>query len=145
MTKTNGQYRRSKQRARILELLHQAKSHPTAIMIFEELRREIPSLSLGNVYRNLSILVQQGLIRELKMGSTYDRYDGMVEPHYHFICERCNEISDLELPHDEALNKKVRALTKGRVNYHRLEFYGSCARCLSAPQEHVSHKGIKLI
>jgi Fe2+ or Zn2+ uptake regulation protein len=70
MIKINGQYRQSKQRARILDLLHQTKTHPTAMMIFEELRREIPSLSLGNVYRNLNILVAQGMIRELKMGST---------------------------------------------------------------------------
>jgi Fe2+ or Zn2+ uptake regulation protein len=145
MTTTNGRYRNSKQRARILELLHHTKSHPTAIMIFEELRREIPSLSLGNVYRNLNILVEQGLIRELKMGSTYDRFDGVVEPHYHFICERCGEISDLNLPHDEALNNKVRALTKGQVNYHRLEFYGSCAKCLPAQPEYASRRGAKSI
>lgn len=134
MIKTNGQYRHSKQRARILELLRRTKSHPTAIMIFEDLRREIPSLSLGNVYRNLNILVAQGFVRELKMGSTYDRYDGMVEPHYHFICETCGEISDLELPHDAALNGKVQKLTQSRVNYHRLEFYGACAKCLPLRQ-----------
>lgn len=132
MIETNGRYRRSKQRARILELLHHTKSHPTAIMIFEELRRDFPTLSLGNVYRNLNILVEQGLIRELKMGSTYDRFDGVVAPHYHFICERCGEIADLDMPHDETLNKKVRALTKGQVKYHRLEFYGTCAACAAS-------------
>jgi len=145
MIKTNGQYRHSKQRARILDLLHHTKSHPTAIMIFEELRREIPSLSLGNVYRNLNILVEQGLIRELRMGSTYDRFDGIVAPHYHFICDRCGEISDLDLPHDETLNNKVRALTKGQVNYHRLEFYGACAKCLPTQPEPASRRGAKLI
>jgi Fe2+ or Zn2+ uptake regulation protein len=145
MTHSNGRYRHSKQRARILDLLRHTKSHPTAIMIFEELRREIPSLSLGNVYRNLNILVAQGFIRELKMGSTYDRYDGTVSPHYHFVCERCGEISDLELPHNETLNDKVRALTNSQVNYHRLEFYGACARCLPAQLEPASRKGTKLI
>ncbi len=145
MIKATANYRHSKQRARILDLLHHTKSHPTAIMIFEELRREIPSLSLGNVYRNLNILVAQGLIRELKMGSTYDRYDGTVSPHYHFICERCGEISDLDMSHDETLNNKVRALTNGQVNYHRLEFYGACAKCLPMQQEPASRRGAKLI
>jgi Fe2+ or Zn2+ uptake regulation protein len=144
MIKTNGQYRQSKQRARILDLLHQTKTHPTAMMIFEELRREIPSLSLGNVYRNLNILVAQGMIRELKMGSTYDRYDGTTEPHYHFVCEACGEISDLNLPHDAALNGKVQKLTKGCVNYHRLEFYGACAKCLSTRQEYASRMKTRL-
>jgi Fe2+ or Zn2+ uptake regulation protein len=126
----NGHYRHSKQRARILELLYQTKKHPTAMMIFEELRREFPSLSLGNVYRNLNILVEQGLVRELKMGSTFDRFDGNVAPHYHFVCEKCGEISDLDLPHNKEINNKVQAMTNGRVNYHRLEFYGTCAKCL---------------
>jgi Fe2+ or Zn2+ uptake regulation protein len=145
MIKATANFRHSKQRARILELLHHTKSHPTAIMIFEELRREIPSLSLGNVYRNLNILVAQGMIRELKMGSTYDRYDGTVSPHYHFVCEHCGEISDLSLPHDAALNGKVQKLTKSQVNYHRLEFYGACAKCLPAQPEPASRKGAKLI
>lgn len=131
MNKAQGPYRHSKQRARILELLHHTDKHPTAIMIFEELRREFPSLSLGNVYRNLNILVEQGFVRELKMGSTFDRFDGNVAPHHHFICEKCGEIDDLDLPHDEALNDKVQALTNGQVNYHRLDFYGSCEKCLS--------------
>lgn len=144
MIKPNGQYRHSKQRARILELLRHTKRHPTAIMIFEDLRREIPSLSLGNVYRNLNILVAQGFVRELKMGSTYDRYDGTVSPHYHYICETCGEISDLELPHDAALNGKVQKLTKGRVNYHRLEFYGTCAKCLSLRQENAARMETRL-
>ena len=144
MTNFNKRYRHSKQRTRILDLLHHTKSHPTAIMIFEELRREIPSLSLGNVYRNLNILVEQGLIRELKMGSTYDRFDGVVAPHYHFICERCGEISDLDLPHNEALNEEVRKQTKGRVNYHRLEFYGACAKCLSMQPDHAARMEARL-
>jgi Fe2+ or Zn2+ uptake regulation protein len=131
MNKVNGKYRRSKQRARILEFLHKTNMHPTALMIFEELRREFPSLSLGNVYRNLNILVEQGLVRELKMGSTFDRFDGNIAPHYHFICEACGEISDLNLPHNAVLNDRVQTLTNGQVNYHRLDFYGACSKCLS--------------
>ena len=75
------QYRKSKQRQKILGLLKATKSHPTASWIYEKLKHEFPSLSLGNVYRNLSILVEQGCIQELKFGSTFDRYDGNVNPH----------------------------------------------------------------
>lgn len=129
MSKKTPKYRNSKQRSKILELLQATRKHPTAIWVYEKLRAEFPSLSLGNVYRNLNILVEQGLIRELKFGSTFDRYDGNTEPHYHFICESCGSIKDLHMEHEEWLNKKAEQLTNYRVNHHRLEFYGQCANC----------------
>lgn len=125
------QYRKSKQRQKIFCLLKATKSHPTASWIYEKLKHEFPSLSLGNVYRNLSILVEQGCIQELKFGSTFDRYDGNVNPHYHFICESCGAIKDIELEHNSRLNRKVEEATNYQVNNHRLEFYGQCDECLN--------------
>ncbi|HEX9653668.1 MAG TPA: transcriptional repressor [bacterium] len=122
-------YRNSKQRAKILELLRTTKSHPTAIWVYENLRKEFPSLSLGNVYRNLNILVELGAVQELKFGSTFDRYDGNVQPHYHFICEQCSEIQDLNLDQDHIINSRVEELINCRVYHHRLEFYGVCGKC----------------
>lgn len=122
-------YRNSKQRKRILEILKSTTAHPTAAWIYERLREEFPTLSLGNVYRNLNILVEQGLIRELKFGSTFDRYDGNLKPHYHFICEACGVITDLHMEHVEELNRKVEAITNFSVKDHRLEFYGMCDNC----------------
>ena len=124
-------YRKSKQRQKILGLLKATKSHPTASWIYEKLKREFPSLSLGNVYRNLSILVEQGCIQELKFGSTFDRYDGNVNPHYHFICESCGAIKDIEIEPNSGLNRKVEEATNYQVNNHRLEFYGQCDECLN--------------
>lgn len=124
-------YRNSRQRQKILEILQSAKNHPTAPWIYEKLKKDFPTLSLGNVYRNLNILVEQGLIRELKFGSTFDRYDANVAPHYHFICDICGEIIDIEMEHEAHLNEKVERLTNFRVDHHRLEFYGQCDYCLN--------------
>ncbi len=124
-------YRKSKQRQKILGLLKATKIHPTASWIYGKLKREFPSLSLGNVYRNLSILVEQGCIQELKFGSTFDRYDGNVNPHYHFICESCGVIKDIEIEPNSRLNRKVEKATNYQVNNHRLEFYGQCDECLN--------------
>ncbi len=123
-------YKRSKQRERILQLLRETDTHPTADWIYNHLKEEYPKLSLGNVYRNLNILVEQGLIHELNFGSTFDRYDARTDEHYHFICQKCGTIFDLDLPYDESINRKVEAMTGGKVRFHQTEFYGICKECL---------------
>jgi len=130
MPRLSHRHRSSRQRQRILELLRTTTCHPTAMWVYDQLRAEFPKLSLGNVYRNLNILVAKGLVQELKMGSTFDRFDGNVQPHYHFVCTDCGEITDLKLTHKGNLNEQVRRQTQARVDYHRLDFYGSCARCI---------------
>ncbi|MEN8907262.1 MAG: transcriptional repressor [Clostridiales bacterium] len=119
-------YRNSKQRDRVLEIVRDAKIHPTADWIYEKLKKEFPSLSMGNVYRNLNILVDQKKINKLHFGSTFDRFDGNIDRHYHFICEKCKAIIDLDLPIDEKLNDRV---IKYKANSHKIQFYGICDKC----------------
>lgn len=113
----------------MLELLQGTGTHPTANWIYDRLKGEFPDLSLGNVYRNLNILQEQGLIRKIDFGSTYDRFDANTGPHYHFICERCGSIIDLDMPIMEELNRQVEARTSYTARKHRIEFYGVCDRC----------------
>jgi Fur family peroxide stress response transcriptional regulator len=127
----NLKYKRSRQRERILNLLQNTGAHPTASWVYDELKGEFPDLSMGTVYRNLNILVEQGLVRKIDFGSTFDRYDANTVPHYHFICERCGSITDLELPVDEELNEKVMSTTDFIAKRHRIEFYGTCDKCLN--------------
>lgn len=103
--------------------------------MYEKLKGEFPSLSLGTVYRNLNILIEQGLVKKIDFGSTFDRFDAHLEPHYHFICERCGAVLDLEIPVDQALNEHVAASTAYAVHRHRIEFYGLCDECLAAEKE----------
>ena len=84
---------------------------------------------MGTVYRNLNILMDQGLIKKIDFGSTYDRFDANIGPHYHFICERCGAIMDLQLPIDESLNQRVNQATPHAARRHRIEFFGVCDRC----------------
>jgi Fur family peroxide stress response transcriptional regulator len=121
--------KRSRQRERILELLRETGAHPTADWLYHRLKSEFPSLSMGTVYRNLNILLEDGLIQRIDFGSTFDRFDGKVGPHYHFICEQCGAILDLDMPVDEALNRKLSAVTPYTVRRHRIEFFGVCDRC----------------
>jgi Fur family peroxide stress response transcriptional regulator len=103
--------------------------HPTAAWIYERLKKEIPDLSMGTVYRNLNILIEQGLVRKIDFGSTFDRFDANIDPHYHFVCEKCGAITDLDLPIDASLNEWVNDKTQFKAKRHRIEFYGLCNRC----------------
>ena len=127
--KEKSKYRRSKQRQRILELLHATETHPTANWLYDKLRNEFPNLSMGNVYRNLNILVEQDLIGKIGFGSTFDRFDANVEQHYHFVCEDCGTMVDLELPVDSQLNDKVNETTNLKARRHNIQFYGLCGKC----------------
>jgi Fur family peroxide stress response transcriptional regulator len=124
-------YRRSRQRDRLLELLRSTESHPTANWLYARLRREFPDLSMGTVYRNIGILVEQGLINRIAFGSTFDRLDAKVTPHYHFICELCGDIYDLDLTVKSELMRKIAPPKGFEVRRHEIELYGLCAKCSS--------------
>jgi Fur family transcriptional regulator, peroxide stress response regulator len=121
--------RRSRQRERILEVLRETESHPTADWVYAKLKREFPRLSLGTVYRNLSVLSEQGLVKKIPLGSTFDRFEANVGPHYHLICESCSRILDFLFPGYEELNRKADRMTDFSIRHHRIEFFGTCSDC----------------
>jgi len=123
------EYRRSKQRTRILELLNGTKKHPTAQLIYEQLKPDFPHLSLGTVYRNLNILVETGALRKLHYGSAFDRYDARMDPHYHFICSSCDRVYDLPLPPVKSLETKASEITEHTIYSHKVDFFGICRWC----------------
>ncbi|MEC9489131.1 MAG: transcriptional repressor [Halanaerobium sp.] len=129
--KNNKTFRMTKQRKTILEVLRNTTSHPTADEIYEKVRRKIPNISLGTVYRNLKILKEMGEILELEFGSSFSRFDGNPINHYHFQCQECGRVYDIDLPVQEGLNAKVEELSGNKVYNHRMEFYGICRECRS--------------
>ena len=87
--------RTSKKRDAMLALLRSTHCHPGADWVYQELRAQYPGLSLGTVYRNLNHLCERGLIQRVGSVNGQERYDGVVTPHSHFICNRCGAIVDL--------------------------------------------------
>ena len=85
---------------------------------------------MSTVYRNLNILLEQGLVQKIDFGSTFDRFEATIEPHYHFVCTSCDAIIDLSIPFQADLDEKVRALTGFSPVRHRTEFFGFCPACL---------------
>lgn len=121
--------RETRQREAILRVLRNTKSHPTADLIYEEVRKEIPNISKGTVYRNLKVLREGGQISELNLNGTVSRFEAKQESHYHFRCEQCGRVFDVDEPIDRALDGKVAKRTGFKISYHQLEFRGVCHDC----------------
>ena len=118
--------RNSRKRDAIREELHRAPDHPTAEELFARLRPRFPDLSLGTVYRNLSLFRQEGSAVCVATVDGQERFDGRTEPHAHFICERCGRIEDLPLAVPSEL---LRAELPGRARACSLTYYGVCDHC----------------
>lgn len=103
--------------------------HPTATMIYEDLREQFPNISLGTVYRNLNFLVEHGEIMKIPSDDGSEHYDGNVIPHYHFICRKCNEVTDLAVPDLDHINVLAAANFEGTIEGHVTYFYGICKNC----------------
>jgi len=121
--------RETKQREAVLNVLRQARSHPAADWIYDEVRKVIPNISKGTVYRNLKILQEIGEISELNLSGTVSRYEGRPENHYHFRCENCGQVFDLDEPVNHGLDEKMAERTGFSVSYHQTEFRGLCQDC----------------
>jgi len=123
------QRRKSAQRERIYDTIRSNKAHPTALEVYERLKREMPSLSLGNVYRNIAILLEEGRIQGGEFGSGIVRYDAVTGSHYHFVCERCGRVSDFAMPAQDEITATARRYSPHRIAGHTIRFFGVCAEC----------------
>jgi Fur family peroxide stress response transcriptional regulator len=123
------EYRKSRQRDRILKLLQETNSHPAADWVYSKLKKEIPGLSLGTVYRNLKILMEQGLVQKLPFGSSFDRFEANSAEHYHLVCEKCGLIKDFHMPQYADINQKAEKRCSFKISRHRIEFFGLCKNC----------------
>lgn len=126
--KDRPQSRQTRQRRVVYESVKRSKSHPTADMIFDRVRRALPNISLGTVYRNLSVLKEQGLLNELHGTDRKTHYDANLHPHAHFTCLKCGAITDImECP--EVNWHSLEELAGCSVNDQRIEFNGICRSC----------------
>jgi Fur family ferric uptake transcriptional regulator len=128
--------RMTTQRQVILDELKKLKTHPTAGELCQIVRRQLPRISLGTVYRNLEILSRQGIIQKLDVGGTEMRFDGTTSNHYHLRCVNCGKVADVDMEVIPDLEQKVDGAAGYQVVAHRLEFMGFCPECR---RNHTSH------
>ncbi len=130
MSETKMRY--SKQREIIYEVLKNDMSHPSVDSIYMNVKKIIPDISLGTVYRNLNLLANQKKILRLDIGDGVVHFDARITPHYHLICDECGEIKDLFL--DESLISvfidKVQKESDEHIHNIDIVFHGTCQNCL---------------
>ena len=121
--------KRSKQRELIYDNLCNRYDHPTAEMLFEDLRKIRTNLSLGTVYRNLSLLVEIGQIQKISTEYGPDRFDGNAKPHLHFVCKNCGCVMDFPMEDDGELIMKASQSFAGTIESVNIQFVGICPDC----------------
>jgi Fe2+ or Zn2+ uptake regulation protein len=135
--------RRTRQLAAVAAVVNAAADHPSAAEVHRRVRRQLPRLSLGTVYRNLQKLAAQQEIRVVQLADRAARYDGMLENHDHFMCEGCGALTDLPRKYRVA---RTTWPDLGRAGYavrsHALTFYGVCPKCGVRGQAHRSRRAV---
>lgn len=119
----------SKQRESILKYLRSTKCHPTAETVYQNILSENPNISLGTVYRNLTLLTELGEIIKITDFDGPDRFDGNNAPHYHFVCKDCGAVLDLEMDSLAHIDLLAAHNFSGMIEGHRVHFYGKCPNC----------------
>ena len=127
--------KRSRKREAVLDKIRSTTAHPSAVWVYEELRKEIPDLSLGTVYRNISVFKDEGLIISIGVVNGQERFDGNTSEHTHFICVDCGEVLDVDAELEETVNSKIEAANGVDILYRQLTFYGRCGKCRNTPKK----------
>ncbi len=117
------------QRQIILEELAKVKSHPTASELYDMVRKRLPRIGLGTVYRNLELMADNGMILKLEVGGTQKRFDATTDPHYHIRCSCCGKVEDMEVPVIDNLVTAAAEHSSYQILGHHVEFTGVCPDC----------------
>lgn len=124
----------SKQRELILESLKNRKDHPTAEMLYKDLKIQMPEIGIATIYRNLSDLCEMGEITKIKSKLGPDRFDGNKEEHMHFECTKCHNIEDIFVDNKQSkkIKEDIKELSKKVDAYcdkTNIWLYGLCKKC----------------
>jgi Fur family peroxide stress response transcriptional regulator len=117
------------QRLAICKFILSRNDHPTTEVIYQELRKKYPTISLGTIYKTLHLLKELGLIQELGFNEGSIRYDPYMEPHINMVCLKCGKISDYK-------DEKVKELWSNIIfdigiepKGQRIDLYYECDDC----------------
>lgn len=124
----------SKQRELILQSLKNRMDHPTAEMLYTDLKAQMPEIGIATVYRNLSDLCEMGEIIKIKSQIGPDRFDGNKKEHIHFECNECHEIEDIYIHKEQniKINDEIKKLSKNigaECKNANIWLTGLCKKC----------------
>lgn len=132
--------RQTRQRQSILEHLKRTASHPTATEVYDSVRQELPSISLGTVYRNLEILCNLGLARKIETFGGQKRFDAIVTDHMHAICTKCGNVRDIEAGSEFNPEELRRIDSDFEITGVRVDILGICPECMKTENQNKEEK-----
>ena len=127
------------QRQIILEELAKVKTHPTASEVYDMVRRRLPRIGLGTVYRNLELMAENGMILKLEVGGTQKRFDATTDTHYHIRCTGCGRVDDVDVPVMDSLMADAAEKSDYQILGHHVEFSGLCPDCRKKQDSNATH------
>ncbi|MBI3679921.1 MAG: transcriptional repressor [Acidobacteria bacterium] len=127
------------QRQVIFRTLAESTSHPTPEEVYRRVRKKIPSISLGTVYRNIKILVQKGLLKEVAVHHEPLRLDPNLSDHHHLVCRRCKSVADIASEDVEPVRLKAALPAGFQVERCEVVAMGLCAACAMKLKQNRSH------
>ena len=121
--------RKSVKRDIILKAVKSTGLHPDAEWVYQQVKKEIPSVSLGTVYRNLKLLAEKGCIMQLGIDNGPSRFDGRTDMHHHLKCEKCGCVADIDCSLNSEMTGKIEKENDIEIKGYFMIFYGLCSRC----------------
>lgn len=119
------------QRKALIKYLITSHSHPTVEEIYRDIKDEAGSMSLATIYNNLRVLVDAGVVYEMKFTDVSSRFDFIRHQHYHIICTNCGNVADFNVPDVSDIKQQAGEQTGYIVNDVKLELYGLCPECVA--------------
>jgi len=121
--------RNTAQKSFIFEYLKSVKTHPTAEIVYEQVKKKLPTISQGTVYRILNNFKEKGQIQAIDTKDNV-HFDADTSDHAHFICDKCNEVFDIMDECSKCGMLKKKKTKVGKINHYKINFYGRCKKCL---------------
>lgn len=136
-TQSKKSWRLTNQRMAILGYLREMKQHPNAEIIYQAVRKQLPSISFATVYRNLNFLRDHGYIQELVVNKV-SHYDGQINAHVHLLCEGCSGVFNIEDDDIIIAARKLASKNNFKSRLEHIELHGLCATCQKEDSVEVS-------
>ena len=118
------------QRIEIFQELAKSLNHPDVDMIYRNVRKRIPTISMDTVYRTIWLLLDLGLISTLGPSWRRTRFDANMKSHHHFICSVCGMTRDFYSEEFDGLKVPLSVKSFGQVEMTHVEVRGVCLKCV---------------
>ena len=119
-------FRLTQEREAVLTAFMNSGQMFTPAQLHAYVKNEYSTVGLTTVYRLIEVLTKLGLATPFLIeGEIYYTFCP-DQHHHHFICLGCHQVQDIF----ECLEIAYRHDEVGDVNYHRMDLYGHCKKCV---------------